>query len=905
MNLSQIGDYRLIKRVAKGGMGLVYRAWDTRIGREVALKKMRDDLKAYRLIKDRFLKEARLTAKLCHPSIVPILGIYDEGDELYYIMPFIEGVTLKQYIRRLKMEGEEMYPASLARYFMAVAQAMAHAHSRGVIHRDLKAENIMIGKQGEVLILDWGLARRMDESDEPSYREQEIKEPKNARKTSPGKVAGTLAYLAPERLKGPATPLTDIYSLGVLLYLMTAFKLPFKRPDLKTFKAQVDSEVFVDPREVAPTHDIPEQLVRMMKLCLAPDPKERYQSVEELICDLKTFMDGRSEWQFLTELDPQEESDWQLQEHVLLDPAQLQLSQEEPAQQPALPLWATLMISEQSINGNLKLESELEIDEKSEGLGFLINVAEEGQRQSPFSGYFLWLGTPKRPGGYLSRDGAVVMHLPQLTLRPGFKHRLSIEKIDNALYCCLDKLPKITYISYLPLAGTHVGLLLGPGSRQNSPIKLYAGGLALQVSCLAIPDAFLATGHLERAWSEYKRIAHGFPGYSEGREALFRSGITLIELGKREGKNSKYFKRALETFERLRETASPPLEWLGKSLVYQAQGNAREEINCLELGLRRYPKHSQFRLLEEQVAFRLQACSLKDRSGACRLSLLMARVLPRLLHRSDIERQLSLIDTQLDKVPFHFELPDEDVDDPIVEINEELMLITEMAFWLKQPLSILDAVEHKAQQLLPCTWMAAYLAVFYLGEEELLKELEDLLKQPRLKKLKGVLERPLEEASKQTTFALAWVKAKAEKAMGEGLLDEAKTQLDQAAEAFPEHKASLVALMVEFALRKGQWKEAKKLLEANKKSIHNEKSPLFYLYACLLAKQEGKKAALAHLEPALVLRPRMNSLLAHDLLNKQFSTWLDQAFFWEKQALEKQKNLFKACLEAHKEACSK
>ena len=165
--LSTLGEYKLLKSLGKGGMGEVFYAFEPTCGRYVALKQVREDLKGKKHLYTRFLRDARITSQLTHPSIIPIYAIHHEGDHLYYTMPFVAGDTLKTILRdtlRSERAGHlsERSGGAISRLagtFLKVCQAVAFAHARGVIHRDIKPENIMIGDYGEVIILDWGLAK--------------------------------------------------------------------------------------------------------------------------------------------------------------------------------------------------------------------------------------------------------------------------------------------------------------------------------------------------------------------------------------------------------------------------------------------------------------------------------------------------------------------------------------------------------------------------------------------------------------------------------------------------------------------------------------------------------------------------------------------------------------------------
>ncbi len=303
-----IGPYQILGEIGQGGMGEVLLGYDVQCGRRIALKKIRKDLIEFKKLHNRFLKEARITSQLTHPAIMPIYSIEDQGDTIYYTMPFVQGETLKQILRKTREQEKqgknphyigESIPA-LVRIFITVCQGIAYAHSHGVLHRDIKPENVMVGKYGEILILDWGLAKLIESDEEDS-----IKMPSNDHSlTRHDKIVGTINFLAPERALGlPATIQTDVYALGVLLYQILTLQNPFHRGSLEAFRKNFNKEVLNDPVEVAPYRDVPRLLSGIVLKCLHKDPSQRYQSVDSLIYELENYIEGRSDWFEFTTLD--------------------------------------------------------------------------------------------------------------------------------------------------------------------------------------------------------------------------------------------------------------------------------------------------------------------------------------------------------------------------------------------------------------------------------------------------------------------------------------------------------------------------------------------------------------------------------------------------------------------------
>jgi serine/threonine protein kinase len=293
-----IDRYKILRSLGIGGMGEVFLVYDPFCEREVALKKVKEELKANPTIKERFLREAKIASQLSHPSIIPIYTISPNQEEPFYTMPYVEGETLKQILkvtREQEKAGEILHPIgssipALSLIFLHVCQAIAYTHSKGILHRDVKPENIIIGKYGEVLILDWGIAEYFNKNKPLQIGKK--------------KIPGTLTYMPPERALGvDDSPSTDIYALGVILYQILTLRLPFPRTNLADFRKAMKHERLIDPSEMAPYRDIPLQLADIVKKCLSPLQSERFQTVEDLIFELNNYIEGKPEWIMAAALD--------------------------------------------------------------------------------------------------------------------------------------------------------------------------------------------------------------------------------------------------------------------------------------------------------------------------------------------------------------------------------------------------------------------------------------------------------------------------------------------------------------------------------------------------------------------------------------------------------------------------
>jgi serine/threonine protein kinase len=290
--------YQLGDVVAMGGMGVVRRARDLRIRRTVAMKLMSPaavDTLAKRL---RFVEEAQVTGQLEHPNIVPVydLGV-DEHDQPFYTMKFVRGLTLKVVLDDLatgKRDTIQQFPLGrLLTIFQKACDAIAFAHSKGVIHRDLKPENIMIGDFGEVLVMDWGLAKRTGRPD--TKLDDTHTDSLPAFHTAAGAVLGTPHYMSPEQAAGQLAALdnrTDIFMLGGVLYSILTLHPPFPGDTAEDSLKKIRAGRIPPPAEVAPDRDIPDSLAAVAMKALQFRPEDRYPTVRALQKDIEAYQAG-------------------------------------------------------------------------------------------------------------------------------------------------------------------------------------------------------------------------------------------------------------------------------------------------------------------------------------------------------------------------------------------------------------------------------------------------------------------------------------------------------------------------------------------------------------------------------------------------------------------------------------
>ena len=271
-------NYVVEEALGKGGMGVVYRARDTRLGRNVALKVLKPEMIQDPDRRRRFIQEARAASAVNHPAIAQIYEIEESEDTTFITMEFVDGST----VRRLVEKGELDLAAALE-VAIQVADGLARAHEAGIVHRDIKSDNVMVTRDGHPKILDFGLAKLLEpgtDSDSGASRLETVT------RTQAGMILGTIHYMSPEQARGlPADRRSDVFSFGILLYEMASGTLPFKGASvLDTLHA-----IAYEPTQPITTlkSTLPYSLQRVVDRCLQKKPEDRYQDLRETVADLK------------------------------------------------------------------------------------------------------------------------------------------------------------------------------------------------------------------------------------------------------------------------------------------------------------------------------------------------------------------------------------------------------------------------------------------------------------------------------------------------------------------------------------------------------------------------------------------------------------------------------------------
>ena len=270
---NRFGNYEIIEEIARGGMGIVYRAKQIGVEREVALKVILGGSRANSIEIRRFLREAKASSMLQHPNIVPLYNIGEEGGYHYFTMKYIPGSTFEDYIR-----NQEISLNDKLKIFIKICKALDYAHKQKILHRDIKPSNILMDKEGNPYLTDFGVAKFINSK---------------SSLTQTGRALGTPYYMSPEQVKSAKYKVdqrSDIYSLGIILYSILTQKLPFYSETLASLYQKICETPAARPRKIDP--DIDRSLDSICMKSIEKIPNFRYQNAMDLAKDISDYLQG-------------------------------------------------------------------------------------------------------------------------------------------------------------------------------------------------------------------------------------------------------------------------------------------------------------------------------------------------------------------------------------------------------------------------------------------------------------------------------------------------------------------------------------------------------------------------------------------------------------------------------------
>lgn len=525
-------EYEIAKQVACGGMGVIYAAKDRSCERLVAVKLMTGTVAVRKKEVGRFIQEAKITSQLEHPNIVPVHELGNDVDGMaYYTMKYVRGVTLTAVLNGLragKLDMIERFPLErLLTVFQKVCDAVAFAHSRGVVHCDLKPSNIMIGDYGEVLVLDWGLAQQAKEAVVPPRNAKEAQG--DELETAHNGVLGTPGFMAPEQARSDSLPIdarTDIYALGAILYSILTLRSPVKGKSLTEVLRKIISGDIVPPAAYNPWkgtkadetvrfphcsgNEIPAALSEIAMKAMAVDANARYPSVQELQKDVEAYQNGLT-WHLVID------EDFSTPEKVLtrweVFGGQYEIKEGEFRLYGGEPQF--LMLKGQA-PGDVRLEFECRLESAYlNDVGCFIGaVPSANGKEIPSSGYEFKYGGFDNSLNFVTRSSRRIWSQPASSLVRGQKYTVCAERLGSLVKWTVNGNEICKIVDSDPLSGgdrTAVGVLGWAADTRYTRIKVHVRGTPWKSDVLDMAGRQLQKGHYETAKDLFQEVMDAFP----------------------------------------------------------------------------------------------------------------------------------------------------------------------------------------------------------------------------------------------------------------------------------------------------------------------------------------------------------------------------------------------------------
>jgi serine/threonine protein kinase len=545
----EAGEYELGEVLGQGGMGIVYEAHDMTFDRKVAMKVMLGE--AGEQDRERFVEEAKITSRLEHPNIVPVHEMgNDRKGNVFFTMKRVQGLTLTDVLNRLR-KGDpqtiEDYPLSrLLAIFLKVCDAVAFAHSREVVHHDLKPGNVMVGEYGEVLVLDWGLAKVINKEggdrtvilngEQTVVHTDKIG---SSVRTRGGTAVGTPGFMAPEQISMAARKddkLVDIYSLGAVLYSILTLRAPATAGNMqealrKILNGEIAAPIAFNPiaeptGPVQPVSTVPPPEGPHIPLChcpmgripstlsdiamkaMASRPEDRYPTVRDLQREIEAYQSGLT-WNLVLEddfSDPHVDARWDINGEWEWRNGQLRLYGGEPQ----------FLMLKQPLAGDVRIDFECRIESVflNDVACFMSAVRSRNLKEIPASGYEFKYGGYENTANVLSRSDMKLWSEAASPLKKGEVYKVRAERVGGHLRMSVNGRDVFSLVDPDPLSGTErtaVGLLGWLTDTWYTRVRVYTLGTPWKADLLETADRHLQKGHYITALDLYEEVAASFP----------------------------------------------------------------------------------------------------------------------------------------------------------------------------------------------------------------------------------------------------------------------------------------------------------------------------------------------------------------------------------------------------------
>ncbi len=568
-----IGGHEITGILGSGGMGKVYLAKEPVLGREVALKVLKRDCGDLKGMQE-LLDEAVVTGRLGHPGIVPIYQVGKDAElGLWYTMKVVEGASLADILAGLREED----PATVERYtlpalldiFRRVCDAVAFAHHHGVVNRDLKPSNVMIGEFGEVVVMDWGLARILDKQAEAKRfaaagaamlggAAREL-----TTKSAIRRIQGTPGYMSPEQaLAQAAGTESDVYSLGAILYQILTQRLPIEGRGTQEMIQKTVTGQIVSPEKRAGSRGTPKALALIAMKALHLRPAARYRTARELARDVDDYVEGRVPWH------PREEG-WQ------------SVSGAWDTQQGRLVSGAGVksrIFHKARLGGDIRFHATVAARKDRGPTDVAIAVAVPSTTSN--EGYQVRIVTGERARIEFQRNGALVSRRLDLRLDALSDHEIEISREGLRVRVSVDGRPAFDHREVFPMRGDRLGVSSDSTGVTLQNVTLASHGPPLTLDFLALPDKVHSMGQLAEARRLYREMAEAHADRAEGVVARYKAAQCSIELGE--------LPEAQADLKLLAGTGYEALETLGQAKIRQKEGRGKEMWGVLLQGLDRH-----------------------------------------------------------------------------------------------------------------------------------------------------------------------------------------------------------------------------------------------------------------------------------------------------------------------------